>query len=151
MTRRKPGLVLNFGVILIVGWALAVSASGPSSPELYRECCARCHGETGHGDGPYADELPNRPRNFTDCKTMAAIPDAVLFKAIKKGGPAVGLPDSMPSWEAALEDDQILELIHYVRHFCDHSAVARDGAVPLAQNGTLSQVAKDAATITESR
>jgi hypothetical protein len=25
----------------------------------------------------------------------------------------------MPSWEAALDDDQIQELIHYVRHFCD--------------------------------
>lgn len=119
MTRAKPGLVVNFGLLIVVAWALAVAASEPSARELYFECCARCHGETGRGNGPYADELPNRPRNFTECKTMGAIPDNVLFKAIKKGGPAVGLPDSMPSWEAALDDDQIQELIHYVRHFCD--------------------------------
>jgi hypothetical protein len=73
---------------------------------------ARCRGETGQGNCPYADELPNRPRNFTECKTMEAIPDDVLFKAIKKGGPTVGLPDSMPSCEAALDDDQIQELTH---------------------------------------
>jgi hypothetical protein len=84
MTRAKPGLVVNFGLSLVVAWALAVAASEPSARELYFECCARCHGEPGQGNGSYANELPNRPRNFTDCKTMGAIPDDVLFKAIKK-------------------------------------------------------------------
>lgn len=79
-------------------------ASAPSASELYLECCAQCHGKTGRGDGPSANGLPSRPRNFTDCKTMVGIPDGVLFKAIKQGGAAVGLQDSMPSWEAALDE-----------------------------------------------
>jgi Cytochrome C oxidase, cbb3-type, subunit III len=125
MARAKPGFVVACGAALTAGWVFAVYASGLPVPELYLECCAQCHGKTGGGDGPSADGLPNRPRNFTDCKTMDGIPDAVLFKAIKKGGAAVGLQDSMPSWEAALDDGQIRELIQYVRQFCSGSAKHR--------------------------
>ena len=122
MRRAKPSFVVACGVALTAGWVFVVSASGLSASELYLECCAQCHGKTGHGDGPSANGLPVQPRNFTDCKTMVGIPDAVLFKAIKQGGAAVGLQDSMPSWEAALDDPQIRELIQYIRQFCNSSA-----------------------------
>jgi Cytochrome C oxidase, cbb3-type, subunit III len=122
MTRAKPSFVVACGIALTAGWVLAVYASGLSASELYLECCAQCHGKTGRGDGPSADGLPSRPRNFTDCKTMVGIPDGVLFKAIKQGGAAVGMQDSMPSWEAALDDAQIHELIQYIRQFCNPSA-----------------------------
>jgi cytochrome c oxidase cbb3-type subunit III len=122
----KPRAVINLGVALMVAWALGVYAAEPPTAELYSECCARCHGASGHGDGPDADELPDRPRNFTDCKSMAALTDAVLFQAIKKGGAAVGLPGSMPSWETALDDHQIRQLIGYVRQFCGRAADARN-------------------------
>jgi mono/diheme cytochrome c family protein len=56
---------------------------------------------------------------------MVGIPDAVLFKAIKQGGAAVGLQDSMPSWAAALDDAQIRELIQYIRQFCNSPADGR--------------------------
>jgi cytochrome c553 len=119
MTRAKPSFVVAWGVAITVGWVFAVYASGLSTSELYLECCAQCHGKTGRGDGPSANGLPTRPRNFTDCKTMVGISDTVLFKAIKQGGAAVGLQDSMPSWEAALDDAQIHELIQYIRQFCN--------------------------------
>jgi len=118
---KRPDLLASLGGVLIISWALAVSANGLPTAELYSECCARCHGAGGRGDGPYADQLSNSPQNFTDCKKMATISDAILFKVIKKGGTSVGLPDSMPSWEAALDDDQIEELIGYVRQFCKNS------------------------------
>jgi mono/diheme cytochrome c family protein len=56
---------------------------------------------------------------------MVGIPDGVLFKAIKQRGAAVGLQDSMPSWEAALDDAQIHELIQYIRQFCNPSENGR--------------------------
>jgi mono/diheme cytochrome c family protein len=121
----KSKLVVAFGVALTVAWVFAVYASGLSAAEVYLECCAQCHGKTGRGDGPSADGLRSRPRNFTDCKTMRGIPDGVLFKAIKQGGAAVGLQESMPSWEAALDDAQIHELIQYIRQFCSSSANGR--------------------------
>jgi hypothetical protein len=57
MTRAKPGLVVNFGLLLVVAWALVVAASEPSAREPYFECYARCHGETGQGDGLNDDQI----------------------------------------------------------------------------------------------
>lgn len=116
--RLRLGLVVNAFVALSMAWTLAVYANVVSPSELYLECCAKCHGETGHGDGPSADGLAVKPRNFTDCPTMASISDETAFKAIKMGGLSVGLSGGMPSWGEALTDEQIRMLITYVRQFC---------------------------------
>jgi hypothetical protein len=91
-----------------------------------RICSAHAHrlanlsenGEEGRDDGPYADTLKDRPRNFSDCKTVAVISDETAFKAIKEGGMAVGLGDGMPSWGPSLTDEEIHSLLKYVRQFC---------------------------------
>ena len=104
--------------MLIALWITVSAATSSAVSEMYSECCAKCHGEQGRGDGPYADTLKDRPRNFTDCKTMAAISDETAFKAIKEGGIAVGLGDGMPSWGQSLTDEEIRSLLKYVRQFC---------------------------------
>jgi mono/diheme cytochrome c family protein len=119
MIRRRRNTAIRAATALIALWVIAASAGPPGAvSEMYAQCCAACHGEHGRGDGPSADTLGDRPRNFTDCKTMAAIPDGTLFKAIKEGGMAVGLGGSMPSWGATLSDQEIRSLISYVRGFC---------------------------------
>jgi mono/diheme cytochrome c family protein len=84
----------------------------------YTIYCAKCHGEDGRGDGVYAPKLHKQPRDFSDCVTMAKISDATIVKVIEEGGEAVGLSNEMPSWQGALDDDEIAALAKYVRGFC---------------------------------
>ncbi|HKD69885.1 MAG TPA: cytochrome c [Candidatus Binataceae bacterium] len=80
--------------------------------------CAKCHGESGHGDGPAGAALAIKPRNFSDCTRMAKESDQRLFDTIKGGGASVGLSKDMPPWREAFEDDEIKALVSYVRQFC---------------------------------
>src|ERR1041385_7097256 len=44
----------------------ANSASIEAGRKIYMQRCAKCHGQTGHGDGPDAIELKLHPAKFTD-------------------------------------------------------------------------------------
>jgi cytochrome c553 len=108
------------GVVLAVGIALSHSAPARAqgAPLEFKIYCSRCHGENGKGDGPDAATLKTHPRNFTDCGKMATISDATMFQAIKNGGASVNLSSDMPAWSAGLDDDQIHDLMKYIRGFC---------------------------------
>lgn len=62
---------------------------------LYKSRCARCHGDTGRGDGPEAAKLTPKPRNFSSATWQLAVSDRHLEKAIREGGPAVGKSEIM--------------------------------------------------------
>ena len=86
--------------------------------EQFGNLCATCHGEDGGGDGPSAKVFNIKPRSFTDCASMAKISDATLFTAIHDGGAAAGVNAAMPRWREALDDQQIKELVAYLRSLC---------------------------------
>jgi ABC-type uncharacterized transport system substrate-binding protein len=46
---------------------------------------------------------------------MADVSDENLFQVIKKGGEAVGRSNLMPSFGAKLKDDQITDLIAFIK------------------------------------
>jgi cytochrome c oxidase cbb3-type subunit 3 len=56
-----------------------------------------------------------KPRDHTDTRAMGDTPDETLFKAIKGGGLAVSKSILMPKWEGVLNDDDIKELVTYLR------------------------------------
>ncbi len=85
---------------------------------LYDVYCAQCHGTSGTGKGANAPHLAVQPRNHTDRAEMSARSDAELFKAIKHGGQAVNKSVLMPNWDGNLSDDEINELVVYLRHLC---------------------------------
>lgn len=101
---------------------LILSAAGRAYSEdaslNFKIYCARCHGDTGHGDGLDGSTLSTKPQDFTDCAAMSKLTDNVIFNAIKGGGSSVGLPAEMPAWGEGLSDDQIKGLVQYVRSFC---------------------------------
>ena len=74
--------------------------------------CWICHGISGNGLGILFRELRPTPRNFTCNQTMSNLPDGQLFWIIKNG--SAGTP--MPAFKN-LHDEQIWQLIHYIRHF----------------------------------
>lgn len=72
--------------------------------------CAMCHGEQGDGKGFMGAALVPPPRNFTCGAMMKGIPDGQLFWIIKNGSPGTGMMSF-----AALPDEQVWQLLHYIR------------------------------------
>lgn len=93
---------------------------------VYFTKCVWCHGVDGAGDGPGADRLWPRPRNFNQGTFKirhTASGELPLFDAKKpvKGQNDLydtvthGLPGSaMPSWEGILTDEQRLQVLSFV-------------------------------------
>ncbi len=76
---------------------------------LFKTRCALCHGPDGHGNGPGSAALNPKPRNFHDTAYMSTRTDAQLSEVIHQGKGA------MPKWGGILTDEQISDLIQYVR------------------------------------
>jgi cytochrome c oxidase cbb3-type subunit 3 len=86
--------------------------------QIYGVYCVQCHGLKRTGTGVNLPGLSTKPRDHTDSKSMGDTPDDELFNAIKNGGLAVNKSALMPSWGAVLSDQQITELVKYLRKVC---------------------------------
>lgn len=106
------GLAVVVWVLPSVAWGAGDAAKGK---EKYQELCAACHGATGKGDGPTAAALPVKPRDHTSAAYMDKLTDQQIFNTIKQGGEAVGKSPIMPRWGGILNDQQIEDLVAYVR------------------------------------
>ena len=74
--------------------------------------CKTCHGVKGDGKSESGFESTPTARNFTCAETMGTLPDGQLFWIIRNGSPNTSMfafPD--------LSDNQIWQLIHYIRQF----------------------------------
>ena len=72
--------------------------------------CVMCHGELGDGKGLMGGAFVPPPRNFTCGTMMKELPDGQLFWIIKNGSPGTGMMAF-----AGLPDEQVWQLIHYIR------------------------------------
>ena len=77
----------------------------------FRTYCVLCHGATGKGDGRAAKMYTPRPANLT----VSPFPDAYTEMIIRGGGPAVGRSPYMPPWGDELTDEQIHDLVAFLR------------------------------------
>jgi mono/diheme cytochrome c family protein/plastocyanin len=97
--------------------------------QLYATNCAACHGESGAGDGVFADdidqpktgehadmqagEMTARPTDFTDAEHMLAASPARLQGKVLRGGMGTG----MPYWGPIFTEEQTWALIAYLYTF----------------------------------
>jgi cytochrome c oxidase cbb3-type subunit 3 len=95
-----------------------IGRADPPIEQVYNIYCAQCHGLKRNGTGINLPGLSVRPRDHTDSKGMGDTPDEELFKAIKLGGLAVNKSVLMPTWGAVLSDQQITEMVKYLRQVC---------------------------------
>ncbi|MFQ5960509.1 MAG: c-type cytochrome, partial [Candidatus Methylomirabilales bacterium] len=93
-------------------WSAGDPAKGKAK---YQEVCAVCHGQSGKGDGPTAAALPVKPRDHTDAAYMGKLTDKEIFDTIKLGGEGVDKSAIMPKWGPLLTDQQIEDLVAYIR------------------------------------
>ena len=97
--------------------------------QLYATNCAACHGETGAGDGVFADELDQpetgehagmqtgemtaRPTDFTEPGHVLSASPAHLQGKILRGGMGTG----MPYWGPIFTEEQTWALVAYLWTF----------------------------------
>ena len=94
--------------------------------KLYAQNCAACHGKSGTGDGPMADNLSQSfqpmdehgmttPADFTDSTSILGASPAILHGKITRGGMGTG----MPYWGPIFTDEQIWALVDWLWTFQD--------------------------------
>lgn len=113
-----------WGLVVSIWQANTKSEKLEIGEEIYAQNCAACHGESGAGDGPMADDLAaslqpmeghgaTTPIDFTDAANMLGASPAVLHGKITRGGMGTG----MPYWGPIFTDDQIWALVDWLWTF----------------------------------
>jgi mono/diheme cytochrome c family protein len=80
---------------------------------LFVRHCASCHGERGAGDGEAGAALNPPPANLAFAGRRPIASDGYLFWTIAEGGVPVG--SAMPPFDGVLADEEIWQIIAYVR------------------------------------
>ncbi len=121
----------TWDVVAYVWQSNTTSEALANGEKLYTQNCAACHGESGAGDGVFADDLARageaslqnmagtpemarqRPANFRDPRRMLGASPALLQGKILRGGMGTG----MPTWGSIFTEKQIWDLIAYIYSF----------------------------------
>ena len=100
---------------IVVAQAPTTKGDPAKGKEKFELICASCHGPGGKGDGPAAAALDPKPRDLSDPAYVSTLTDEHIFKTVKEGGASVGKSPLMPAWGGTLTDDDIWNVIAYVR------------------------------------
>ena len=82
----------------------------------HEENCAECHGYDGRAE-VIVMHMDEPPRDQTDVEYMKTLSDLFLYLAICRGGEAVGRSLVMPGWGDFFTDQEIRDLIAWIRTF----------------------------------
>ncbi len=89
-----------------------------TAADNYKTYCVQCHGMHANGTGVNVRDMSVMPRDHTDAKAMSGRSDDLIFKAIKEGGSSISKSVLMPPWEGTFSDDEIRDLVQYLRTVC---------------------------------
>ena len=81
--------------------------------KLYAQNCAKCHGETGLGNGEMAANLAPSPALLAYLMDQPIAIDSYLLWTISEGGVAFGT--KMPAFKNVLSKEQIWQIVAYLR------------------------------------
>jgi sulfur oxidation c-type cytochrome SoxX len=78
--------------------------------EIYKNLCARCHGDSGDGKGATYLYLDPAPRDLTKVAFMNSKPEARFLDSLRYGVPGT----SMPAWDRVLTEEQRRTVLTFV-------------------------------------
>ena len=105
------------------GWTLGQDAETKKNPlaadakalatgkAVFKDKCAKCHGQTGLGDGPDADPDHREHQDLTNAKWADRNPDGVVFYKVANGRRR----PKMPAFKEELTEQQIWAVVAYVQ------------------------------------
>ena len=88
----------------------AGDASNKAGKALYDKNCASCHGKAGLGDGVKARALKEFPGDFSKAEFQGQTDGDHFYKTKTGRG-------EMPKYEGKLSDDDIWNVVNYMRTF----------------------------------
>ena len=125
MKTQGPAMsgLLLLGTILFVS-TNACAADIDAGREVFATNCATCHGPTGSPDpdSPIVKGLGVVPADLTDPLFNSREPAGDWEMVVKYGGDAMGLAAQMPPHQDALSDEQVENVVAYVKSIVDTSA-----------------------------
>jgi mono/diheme cytochrome c family protein len=110
------GRLLGLAVVLLAATAAAeLRGDATRGRELYAEKCVLCHG--GRGEGwDWGKKVEKPPVPVPDLATVASQrDDAFLFAVVRDGGEAVGQSRFMPPFGFQLSDQEVWDVVAYIR------------------------------------
>jgi mono/diheme cytochrome c family protein len=127
-TGKVAGLLVGCGLAALSA-LFYLRAEGPegepptqqslgTTRDIFQAHCATCHGVAGDGSGKTARLLGFKMQDFRDCSSMSRFSDEVLFSIIRDGAAPFGRSAAMAGWKQTLSDQQMWEMVRYVRSFC---------------------------------
>jgi mono/diheme cytochrome c family protein len=116
--RRRRLITLALAGVAVAGPGL--DGSSQTTPardlahgkDLYARYCSGCHGEDGRGE---AKTFRPNVANLAVRELMDQVTDEYLFSVITNGGAAVGKNAAMPAWKSQLGEQEIWDLVGFVR------------------------------------
>lgn len=132
--RRYLATLIAFSSLALLG-ELVRAADPPRRPDLERgralfvERCVLCHGKEGKG-WDLTVKVPRPPvpiPDLSDPAFMREFTEAELFEVIKEGGTRAGKSRFMPPAGPWLSDEEIWDLVGYVRALVKRSPGAGEG------------------------
>lgn len=123
-------LALLCAVLVVGGGAygqrMTVTPKHPNLEEgkrVWNSGCIACHGANGKG-APETSTVFTRPYtwpDFTQCNQTTPEPDSAYKAVILHGGRGLGFSQIMPAFGDLLSDEQIDDVIAYLRTFCHNT------------------------------
>jgi cytochrome c553 len=102
---------------IVVGAVLLAGAALVAAPvaENWENSCAKCHGADGKGQTKVGKKLG--VKDYTDAKVQAALKDDEMTKAIVDGVKDKSGKETMKGFKGELSDQEVKDLVGYVRKF----------------------------------
>ncbi len=110
--------------LLALGTQSALAIDVDAGRSTYQQICAACHGPTGRADpdSPVVQAFDPPPADLSDPLFNSREPAEDWFMVVKHGGHALGLSQQMPAQGATLSDDEIRDVVAYVKTLADTRA-----------------------------
>jgi len=111
---RHPALIITTILLFLFTGPTVFAQPSKGNPQqgkvLFEENCMECHGRTGDGTGPVGYFLAAQPADLLSVETRMKS-DSELYMIIKDGI----LFDEMHGWEGLLSNQDIHDVISYIR------------------------------------
>jgi len=95
---------------------------------VFLKKCVVCHGEQGDGQGRITTDPP--VRDLRDRDYMRRRSDWEILLVIRDGGPAIGQSEKMLAWGKLLSEQELHDLVVYVRSLSEGGPEDRDSETP---------------------